>query len=282
MRHSSNFSPSFFFHAATLASVFFSFVGCERSPAPHVPESPKDTPSPIVALEPSPLEPSPRVRWNRLKAEGLQGVRLDEQLQAKIAAHVEPLRAGNAELLTGKEKLSATVLDSLVRINAKYQRSLMALKNAALPVLRNRNVSDQEKFVTVVDDDVTALLSDNSYLAALRKNLGEKEIDCKEISTTLLLAMLLRFQQTNLSSTTVNLKLVSGLCFDENYAPGGIGHSWVEFDGQVYDWAIKSEGKMTIAPASSSDYVPIVWSIMTYHPHAMRATSEVWLLCAPE
>ncbi len=219
-------------------------------------------------------------RWNQVRNLSPEGELLTPELNARIKTLASHDNITTRKILSGDDTLSAEVLDSLLAINQAYIAKLNELKPSALDMLRKRSV-DNEMFTKVIDDDVEALLSDDAYKSALTLAFGKKDIDCKEVSTTLLLCALLRLEQVQLQAPRVQLKFVSGLCFDPAYVPNGIGHNWVEFDGNVLDWAIRNESQMTKLPADTALYVPIVWSEITYFPATQRAEVTTWTMPLP-
>lgn len=252
--HSFNRNSSAALLAATAASLsMFTLPGCERPPPA----------GPSRLTTPSRAALDPRAEWQALKLPDNKGVELTRVLIVKLQQEAAKEPGGERRVLSGNDKPSASVVVSMSAIAREHCAQINSLKPAAASALSKRQV-DRQLFFKVIDDDVTALLADTHYREALRVQLTDKPIDCKEASTSLLLALLLRLNQVTTPSNEVSVRYVCGLLFHPEYSPQGVGHAWVEFDGKVLDWAIRTNGEMTRVPISNPDYIPIAWCELVY------------------
>lgn len=93
-----------------------------------------------------------------------------------------------------------------------------------------------------------------------------QEMECNEISHVLGSILLWHSIQRSEQEASVPKKrtvnFVTGLVFDPKYAPEGIGHSWIQIDGQILDAALAPEGKLRRFPIGSDRYLPMVEGCM--------------------
>jgi hypothetical protein len=260
--HSFNRNSSAALLAATAAYLsMFTLPGCDERPSPTGP-SRLTTPS-RPALD-------PRGEWQALKLPDNKGVELTPELVAKLRKGAAREPGGERRVLSGDDAPSAAVVLSMSMIASEHCAQINALKPSAVSALSKRRV-DRQLFLRVIDDDVTTLLADTPYREALRTHLADKPIDCKEASTSLLLALLLRLNQVTTPSNEVSVRYVCGLLFHPEHSPQGVGHAWVEFDGKVLDWAIRTNDEMTRVPISTPDYIPIAWCELVYNTRTQQA-----------
>lgn len=114
-----------------------------------------------------------------------------------------------------------------------------------------------------------ALLRDDQFRKTLRSTFGSVDPDCKEISATYFAAYLCVAKRAANPPGTIRMSLITGLVFDETYAPNGAGHVWVALDGEFVDASIAPSGTPRVVGRPYEGYVPIVSVDTTLNRPAM-------------
>lgn len=254
--------------ACTAASLIAGslIAGCREHDAPPVSKRPVpaasadslDAPLPERPVRPErSLESAAYLRW---RAEIGEARPISDAWRRCLEAAVkERSRPEKPEPLTGDTELSEHLVLSLMENTGYYYERILELMPLVQRWQSKHGAYDSrpEDLTQAAFADCRALLQEPGYVKELERIYADKALDCRKISSTYFAALLGRVVHGQAAGPSFEMRLVRGICFDDEYAPKGRGHAWLEVQGRIVDPALSPGERLRMVDAPFEGYIPI-------------------------